>query len=567
MAASFEEKFATVVIFWTIFTPFIGGQTIRNGVCHIDIETRSNRKDCSDDRPVFTRTDCGNVEGRLKGGVYTFKGIPYAKPPVQELRWKPPVDLKKSDSCWSGTLQALEFGPFCVQDHLYLGIIGNEDCLHLNVFTPTLDPSANLPVMVWIHGGYLMFSGSSEFGYHPNETTVIDTGMVYVSFNYRLNAFGFLALDILSEQSETRTSGNYGFMDQILVLEWVRDNIKNFGGNPDLVTVFGHSSGGTSLIALSVSPLAKGLFHRGWIGSASPLFEITLEEAAKANLVFLERSNCTDLECIYSLTPDQIIKANPTDVYPFWGSPNSLGLPKKGMRDGALCVVDGVVIPFDPLTAWQKGIAYDVPLVVGTTAQESDWLAHDLSLNEWTWDHYTSYVTERLDTFGKDITEKALKLYEYNEVNDTPELTLTTMISDIVSVCGNAKVAEHAAKSLQSPVYRYVTTWRPSEPFSYLGLSWKPRYAFHLSDIFAFFGFLPHYIDNPTEEDMQFQALMQKTIVYFAREGVMPPEFKWPEEPNGVVLIDTQVVPQKGYHEAECKFWMDNGFYAYSWIN
>ncbi|XP_070544213.1 para-nitrobenzyl esterase-like [Ptychodera flava] len=567
MAASFGEKCATMVIFLTICTSCIEGQTLRNGVCHIDTETRSNRKDCSDDRPVFTRTECGTVEGRLKGGVYNFKGIPCAKPPVQELRWKPPVDLKKSDSCWSGTLQALEFGPFCVQDHPSLGTIGNEDCLHLNIYTPSLDPSANLPVMVWIHGGYLMFSGSSEFGYHPNETTVIDTGMVYVSFNYRLNGFGFLALDILSEQSETRTSGNYGFMDQILALEWVRDNIKNFGGNPDLVTVFGQSSGGTSVMSLSVSPLAKGLFHRGWISSGSPLFEITLEEAAKANLVFLERSNCTDLECIYSLTPDQIIKANPTDVYPYWGSPNTAGLPLKGFKDGALCVVDGFVIPLDPLTAWQRKKANDVPLVIGTTAQEIDWFPHTFDLNEWTWEQYTDYVRERLDPFGKDITETAMTLYKYDEVKDTPEQTLTTMISDAVMNCGNAKVAKQAAQSLKSPVYRYVATWWPSEPFSYLGLPWKPRYAFHLSEMLAFFGFLPHYMSNPTEEDMKFQALMQRAIVHFAKEGVMPTELNWPEEPKGMALIGSEMLPQEDYHAEECKFWMDNGFYAYSWIN
>ncbi|XP_070541352.1 para-nitrobenzyl esterase-like [Ptychodera flava] len=534
---------------------------------HIINEPNVWKFDSLREKPCVVETDCGKVEGRSRQGVHVFKGIPYAKPPIRELRWKPPVSLKRSGACWSGTLQALGFGPYCFQNHAIFGIIGSEDCLYLNVYTPSLDPSANLPVIVWIHGGYLMFSGSAEVGYHPNETTVIDTGLVYVSFNYRLNGFGFLALDILAEQSETNTSGNFGFMDQILVLEWVRDNIKNFGGNPDLVTIFGHSSGGTSVMTLSVSPLAEGLFHRGWMSSASPNFQITLEEASKANLVFLERSNCSDIECIYSLAPEQVLHAIPTDVYPYWGSVNSMDLPIKDLLDGALCIVDGVVVPLDPLTAWKEGKAHDMPLVIGTTTQETDFMPFTTEIRNWSWDQYKSHVAERLDPFGKNITKRAMLLYPYDETKDTPELTFTTMASDIQATCGNSLLAEHAALSLKSPVYRYVTTWWPSEPFSYVGIPWEARYAFHMSDTFAFFGFLPYYISNPTKEDMQFQALMQKAIAYFAKEGVMPPELNWPEKPDGMALIGNEMVIQEDYHKEECKFWMDNGFFIYSWKN
>ncbi|XP_077992900.1 para-nitrobenzyl esterase-like [Glandiceps talaboti] len=515
----------------------------------------------------FTNTTCGAVEGRVSNGVYVFKGIPFATPPVRERRWKPPVSLKKSDSCWNGTLKALEFGPFCMQEHPVMGVIGDEDCLHLNVYTPSLDPSANLPVMVWIHGGYLMFSSNHDVDYYPDERTVHDTDMVYVNLNYRLNGFGFLALDILSKQSETRTSGNYGFMDQILGLEWVRDNIKNFGGNPDLVTVFGQSSGGTSVWALLVSPLAKGLFHRAWMSSASPLYEITLEQASKDNLVFLERSNCSDIECIYALTPEQVIKANPSDVYPMWGSPDACDLPTKGDKDGAICIVDGIVVPDAPLNIWKEGGGNDVPLLIGNTAQEVDFLPKDFNLNLWTWEHYRNHVSGQLDTFGKNVTSQVMALYPYDDAKNTPELLLTTLTSDLRTNCGNDIIAVTAAEYLNSPVYRYVTTAAPSTPFSFFGLPWAPRYSFHMYDTFAFFGLLPHFIPEIQEKDMQFQKLMQNAITHFAIEGTMPPGMKWPTIPTGVAVIDNILNVEKLYHGEECQFWIDNGFYAYSWVN
>ncbi|XP_070567741.1 para-nitrobenzyl esterase-like [Ptychodera flava] len=529
-------------------------------------EAKSWQSDSLRVRSSYVETDCGPIAGRSTRGVHVFKGIPYAKPPINDLRWKPPVSLKASGSCWSGTLQALDFAPVCFQKPKRTGpgIIRSEDCLYLNVYTPSLDTSANLPVMVWIHGGGLMISGSSMAGYHPNVTTVIDTGMVYVSFNYRLNGFGFLALDILSEQSETHTSGNYGFMDQILVLEWVRDNIKHFGGNPDLVTLFGHSAGASSVMALSVSPLAEGLFHRAWMSSAAPYFQKTLEEASKDNLVFLERSHCRDIECIYSLTPEEVLRAIPTDVYPYWGELSCPDVPVKGLLSGGLCIVDGVVVPLDPLTAWKEGKAADIPLVIGATAQEYDSLPLSTDIRNWSWAQYESDVAENLDTFGKDITVQALSLYPYDKTKDTPELIYTTMASDVRFTCGSSLIAEHAALSLKSPVYRYVSTWWPSEPFSDFEPPWKPRYAFHASDVYAFFGFIPYYIPNPTKEDMQFQALMQQAIVYFAKKGVMPPEFNWLNAPDSVALIGNEMVIQEDYHKKECKFWMNNGFYRYS---
>ena len=182
-------------------------------------------------------THCGPVRG-THSTAYVFKGIPYALPPTKQRRWKPPEPLRRNtNTCWSGTFNASMFGNTCFQfsSDNSSGLIGSEDCLFLNVWTPTLDKNANLPVMVWIHGGSLQSSSGNWPGYSPTSKLANTTNTVYVSMNYRLHAFGFMALDILSSQSPNNVSGNYGFMDQQLALQWVQMNIKNFGGNPNLV--------------------------------------------------------------------------------------------------------------------------------------------------------------------------------------------------------------------------------------------------------------------------------------------------------------------------------------------
>ena len=181
------------------------------------------------------QTTCGPVEGISKDGVFSFRGIPYAEPPVGKLRWKPPQALSKQEgTCWSGTFQAKTYGNMCFQrdTNNISAYLGSEDCLYINVITPTLDTRAQKPVMVWIHGGFLEELNANWPTYSPTEQLAKETDVVYVGFNYRLQAFGFMALELLAEDSPTNTSGNYGFMDMILALQWVQQNIANFGGDP-----------------------------------------------------------------------------------------------------------------------------------------------------------------------------------------------------------------------------------------------------------------------------------------------------------------------------------------------
>jgi len=187
---------------------------------------------------VEVEIQAGIVQGRQDGEALVFKGIPYAIPPVKEQRWNPPIPCEKN-TCWRGTFDAGKFGNICSQQDLLMttqnveNVIGNEDCLFINVWSPKERPDGQLlPVLVFIHGGFLLYFSGNWQGLHPSPEMVVDMNIVGVSFNYRLNAFGFLALNSLANASSSNTSGNYGFMDQILALEWVQTNIEKFGGDP-----------------------------------------------------------------------------------------------------------------------------------------------------------------------------------------------------------------------------------------------------------------------------------------------------------------------------------------------
>ena len=190
------------------------------------------------DQDVTVSTECGNVVGFTNDGAYSFRGIPYASPPVGDLRWRPPKKLApEAGNCWKGDFQARNYGNTCFQISPDDGktLIGSEDCLYLNVLTPSLDRNVLKPVMVWIHGGSLQKASGNWPLYSPTEKLAVETDVVYVGFNYRLHAFGFMALQELADQSPHKTSGNYGFMDMIAVLEWVQTNIRHFGGDPNQV--------------------------------------------------------------------------------------------------------------------------------------------------------------------------------------------------------------------------------------------------------------------------------------------------------------------------------------------
>ena len=261
------------------------------------------------------RTDGGLVAGVASADpeVRVYKGIPYAKPPVGDLRWKAPQPA----SDWSGTKQATEFGPVCMQEpypetSIYYSALGSvkEDCLYLNVWTAAKAASDKRPVMVWIHGGgYTRGSGSTPT---YNGDVLAKKGAVLVTVNYRLGIFGFMAHPELTKESPNHASGDYGLLDMVAALKWVQKNIAAFGGDPKRVTIFGESAGSSAVNYLMASPLAKGLFERV-IGESGANFGAarngTLAAAEENGVKFGDKAGAKSIAALRGKSAEELIKA------------------------------------------------------------------------------------------------------------------------------------------------------------------------------------------------------------------------------------------------------------------
>ena len=299
------------------------------------------------------RIRAGLITGAVEDGVRAFRGLPYAAPPVGPLRWKPPQPAEP----WDGVRACTAFGPACPQPaQKIVGRVGaqSEDCLTLNVWTAAKPAAAKRPVMVWIHGGGFTIGASSMKFYRG--ARLARQGVVLVSINYRLGPFGFLAHPLLSKESEQGVSGNYGFLDQVFALAWVRDNVAAFGGDPGCVTIFGESAGSAAVCRHMVSPLSKGLFHRAiaqsggahgrnrhlrerWYGQPSA------EEVGERLAGKLGCAEAADpLAALRAKGPEEILGA--------------VG-------------IDGWALPDDPAALFAAGKQHDVPFLVGSNADEA----------------------------------------------------------------------------------------------------------------------------------------------------------------------------------------------------
>jgi len=293
----------------------------------------------------------GEIRGKLDGQVRAFLGIPYAAPPVGDLRWRapqPPVG-------WTGTLDATKPGNQCAQSTIRdQGVAGSENCLFLNIYAPET-PAKALPVMVWIHGGTFLVGSGAQYDGHE----LAERGhLIVVTINYRLGPFGFLANRILEGADPGQLSGNYGLLDQQAALRWVKDNIEPFGGDPGRVTVAGESAGAISIGLQLVSPAAAGLFARAILESGPFLHLPTLGQTQKRGDQFAAKLGCSGAaECLRSKSTAEVLNAIPA-------SPISVGTPVW------FPVVDGHLIPSQPVDAVAAGHLNRVPLINGSNRDE-----------------------------------------------------------------------------------------------------------------------------------------------------------------------------------------------------
>ncbi len=451
--------------------------------------------------------DGGRISGSVDEGVQSFKGVPYAAPPVGDLRWRPPQPVVP----WDGVRQCDQFSSICPQSDYPAGSIyrsapqpKDEDCLYLNVWTPVAKASEKLPVMVWIHGGgWTRGSGSNPV---YDGASLAKRGVVLVTINYRLGAFGFLAHPELSQESEHGVSGNQGILDTIAALQWVQRNIEKFGGDPDRVTIFGESAGSWSVNVLLATPLAKGLVHRA-IGQSGARFRPAprldeasggLQSAHDEGLEFAKTCGADSLAELRKLSADEIVEAS--------------------FR--TQLTIDGRVFPDSIESTYAAGKQLRVPVIVGSNADEMTSLSNP-AMNPKTVEAVMTVMTQR---FGAERLEKFKEIYGVHDDASAAKAFLHAG-GDAGFAAGMRQWARLSDKAGTDSYLYYFTHVPPGFGSSYLG-------AHHAAEI-------PYVFDNAigserrpyTETDQQLADQIAAYWVNFARSGDPNGEGlpEWPE--------------------------------------
>ncbi len=333
----------------------------------------------------IVKTENGKIQGttNVDKTVQIFKGIPFARPPIGDLRWKAPVAVQN----WKGTKQCNEFSaspmqntpqPFYAWSEEFIAKPEplSEDCLYLNVWTANKSTSSKQPVFVWIYGGGLS-SGSANCDIYDGEE-MAKKGVVYVSLNYRVGVFGFMAHPELSEESGHNASGNYGFLDQIAALKWVQQNIAAFGGDPNNVTIAGQSAGAFSVTALIASPLAKGLFHKAIAQSGGLLSNRlgqNLTEAEEQGVRVLKKANANTIADLRKKSAEEILKLG-----------NAEGIGRFGTT------LDGYVLPTDLIGHFKGGKHNRTPILTGWVTGDGNFLgSNEMTVEDYKKDAETKY--------------------------------------------------------------------------------------------------------------------------------------------------------------------------------
>ena len=492
------------------------------------------------------KTANGLVQGTQISGISMFKGIPYAQPPLGDLRWKEPQAVKN----WEGTRKADHFSARAMQlpwyaDMKFRSDGMSEDCLYLNIWTPAKTGKEELPVLVYFFGGGFKAGDGSEYRYDGE--SMARRGVVSITVNYRLGIFGFLAHPDLTKESSHHASGNYGLMDQTEALRWIHKNIAAFGGNPDKVTIAGESAGSSSVNAQVISPLPRNLFS-GAIGeSGSELgFEsaISLSDAEKIGLKISNRAGTYSIRELRAIPAEEILQITI--------KPDTMNFP----RD-----VDGYFFPESPLALYNSGRVARVPVIVGWNSEEESWNTI-LGTDQATMENYNKAVKKLYPETAGEI----LKMYVVKSDSDVQSVA-TALAGDRKRNFGSWRWADMHAK-MNAPVYRYYfTKARPGLRSDICKTPVSPQSndankvsavfhgAAHSAEIEYALGNLPlTKVYDWQSDDYLVSVIMQDYFLNFIKtknpNGISLPYWplyqSWQKDPVQYIGIDTHREPDMG---------------------
>ncbi|HPE56739.1 MAG TPA: carboxylesterase family protein [Bacteroidales bacterium] len=462
---------------------------------------------------VFVQTEQGWIEGQTIGEITEFLGVPFASPPIDDLRWRPP----QAKETWTDTLLTIDFSPACPQKKYEQGsdtgtIIGDEDCLYLNIWTPSTTAD-DLPVLIFIHGGGNQQGSASNI----SGGTIIYNGKnlaergnaVVVTIQYRLGPLGFLVHPGLEAESAENVSGNYGLLDQIFAMQWIQQNITSFGGDTSKILLFGESGGGVDVGNLLLTEMAAGLFSRACIQSAVPVLDNYTLSKLKG-IQFANSMGCQGLPaeeqiaCLRLLDSDSLVST--------LDSPLGGGVVQSQWGP----VIDNWIFNDDPQSIFNSGNFNQVPLIIGSNADEMALSAPLLVTPEDVETLFTLFVPEQFH-------EQGLILYPPGSTNEEARLTYIQVLTDAQFTSSTRRVARWVSDNQNEPVFRYFFThtmpgfW--SSFGSYHGLELFYVFNNYENTEFAQTGFI-------TLEDTLVQDQMLNNWINFAETG----------NPNGITL-------------------------------
>ena len=460
--------------------------------------------------PAAVGAEAAVSGGMIRGvvgedGLKQYHGIPFAAAPVGDLRWAPPAPVVP----WEGVKDATAPGPACMQPqgqeggfYSQRGFEMAEDCLTLNVWTRAENVAAGLPVMVWIHGGGLTTGGGALY---PGEL-LTTKGVVLVTVNYRLGPYGFFAHAALSAENAGGVSGNQGLRDQVAALEWVRDNVGQFGGDASNVTIFGESAGSLSVSLLQASPLARGLFHRA-IGQSGGAFQpMAFRAEAKTYAVTAEsrgeqfgaalagEGGDATLAGLRAATAEQVLETFQSD--PAFSN------------YGSLAIVDGDVIVEEVAATFAGGRQADVPVLIGSNADEATtFMAYFEPLFGTGVEGFNAYLAATLPEAAAAIEGP------YPAADDEQASRAWVDLFGDVLFAYPMRAWARGMENVASDAYLYWFTWVPP-------VAESERYgAFHAGEIGYVFGDLDLFDAVPTDADRAFSETMANIWTQFAKTG------------------------------------------------